>query len=410
MQVEIDFTTKVEDFVAYSGMKISYTRKALGNEFFIKSHDLLFEQGVNDVEIQTLKWNEVPCFFFMGSKSDIPFDIFAASFYLISRYEEYLPQIKDTHERFKATESLAYSNHFLEKPVVDIWAYQLLATLQQHFPDFKNKPRAYKYISTININKAFTYKHKSILRTIGGFISDLYRFQIFNIINRFAVQFNLKKDPLNTFDKIIQLKKEYNIKTIFFFLIGDYTSYDTNISIAKTKFRLLIKDMVDYARVGLQASYYTMSNNSMLKKEKELLEAVTNIPTIRTRQRYYRFSLPETYQQLIDLEVKEDYSMGYSDYAGFRASTCTPFYFYDLDFEIQTPLKIFPFAITDIMLKEDLQLTPKQSLGKIRDLKNEVKKVNGTFITVFHNDSLSGYKSWRGWQRVYASMLNIVTR
>ena len=61
----------------------------------------------------------------------------------------------------------------------------------------------------------------------------------------------------------------------------------------------------------------------------------------------------------------------------------------------------------DTTLKDYLQLTPKQSLGKIRDLKNEVKKVNGTFVTLFHNTSLSGYLEWNGWSNVYESMIKI---
>eukprot|EP01090_Pellita_catalonica_P022645 TRINITY_DN8886_c0_g1_i4.p1 TRINITY_DN8886_c0_g1~~TRINITY_DN8886_c0_g1_i4.p1 ORF type:complete len:170 (-),score=9.45 TRINITY_DN8886_c0_g1_i4:10-519(-) len=166
--------------------------------------------------------------------------------------------------------------------------------------------------------------------------------------------------------------------------------------------------MVDYARVGLHPSYYTVNNAAMLKKEKERLENITNMPIKRSRQHYLRVSLPETYQQLIDLEIDEDYSMGYTTHVGFRATTCTPFHFYDLDFEIQTPLKIFPFALMDTTLNDYMKLTPKQSLGKIRDLKNEVKAVNGTFITVFHNESLSNYLRWRGWNRLYNSMIKIV--
>ena len=34
----------------------------------------------------------------------------------------------------------------------------------------------------------------------------------------------------------------------------------------------LIKEMVDYARVGLHPSYFTMKNAALLKKEKERLE------------------------------------------------------------------------------------------------------------------------------------------
>ena len=97
--VPVDFTSKIEEFVAHNGPKMSYTKVALGNEFFVRSQGLLFEQGVSDLEVNLGKWGDVPSFFTAGSKSSIPYDIFAASFFLISRYEEYLPHVRDKHER-----------------------------------------------------------------------------------------------------------------------------------------------------------------------------------------------------------------------------------------------------------------------------------------------------------------------
>lgn len=407
--IPVSFTSKVEDFVAHNGLKLSYTKTALGSEFFIKSNDLLFEQGVNDLEINVQKWDDVPCFFATNINSSLPFDIFAASFYLITRYEEYLPHVKDTHGRFTAEQSLAFKYKFLEKPVIDIWSYKFLSLLKERFPDYTYKTRKYNYISTIDIDNAYAYKHKSFIRGFGGFFMDIFRFKLRDVWNRTAVNLNLKKDPFNTFNELLSFKKEFNIKSIFFFSIGDYTTFDTNVSASKNKYKLLIKNVQDYALVGLHPSYFTMNNASMLKKEKGRLENITNTTIKKSRQHYLRFNLPETYQQLIDLEIDEEYSMGYASNVGFRASTCTPFYFYDLDFEIQTPLKVFPFALMDTTLNDYLKLTPKQSLGKIRDLRNEIKTVNGTFITLFHNESLSDYLRWKGWKRLYESMLKIAT-
>lgn len=407
LQIPVSFTTVIEEFIAHNGLKMTYSKAPLGNEFFIRSNDLLFEQGVNDLEITVFSWDEVPCFFSAGSKSIIPFDVFAASFFLISRYEEYLPHVKDVHERFTAKQSFAYQHGFLEKPLIDIWAFKLLDTLKEKFPDYPYKTRAYKFISTVDVDNAFAYKHKSLLRTVAGFFKDLSQLKLRNVWNRFAVIVNLRKDHFNTFKKILALKKQYKHELIFFFLIGDYTTFDTNVSASKRNFKLLIKNTADYAKVGLHPSYFSMKNTAILKKEKERLEAITNRSMISSRQHYLRFSLPITYQHLIDLEIKEDYSMGYASQPGFRASTCTPFYFYDLDFEIQTPLKIIPFALMDTTLNDYLKLTPKQSIGKIRDLRNEVKAVNGTFVTLFHNESLSDYLRWKGWRSVYESMLKM---
>lgn len=408
--IPVSFTSKVEDFIAHKNLKISYTRSPLGSEFFIKCNDLLFEEGVNDMEINIQKWEDVPCFFATNPKSSIPFDIFAASFYLISRYEEYLPHVKDKHERYTADQSLAFKYKFLEKPVVDIWAYKFLDVLKEKFPNYNFKVREYNFISTVDIDNAYAYKHKNFIRSSGGFLIDFFNLRIRNFWNRLIVNLNLKKDPFNTFEKILSLKKQFNVNTLFFFSVGDYTTYDTNVSASKNRYRLLIKEIQDYASVGLHPSYFSMQKLDLLKLEKKRLESITNSNILKSRQHYLRFRLPETYQKLIDLEIEEEHSMGYASHVGFRASTCTPFYFYDLDFEIQTPLKIFPFALMDTTLNDYLKLTPKQSLGKIRDLRNEVKAVNGTFITLFHNESLSNYLRWKGWSRLYESMLKIAVQ
>ncbi len=409
LNVKVGFTNKIEEFIAYEGIKLSYTKQALGNEFFVRSNDFLSHQGIDYVEIQMSVWDDVPCFFQMNTTSPVPFDIFAASFFLLSRYEEYLPHVKDEFERFPAEESLAFQNNFLELPVVDIWAYKLRDLLQEKFPDYQFKKRNFSYISTFDIDIAYKYKYKGLVRNVGGFARDLIGLKFQDIFERFLVLFKFKRDPFDVYKRLLNLQKKYKIDTIFFFLLGDYSLYDKNISFNNLKYRMLIKDVADYVKVGLHPSFYSMKDDSKLKKEKNRLEDIVNFPITRSRQHFLRVELPETYQILVDLEVAEDYTMGYAQHYGFRAGTCTPFYFYDLDFEIQTPLKVYPFAVMDGTLKDYLKLTTKKSFDKIYQLAEEVKKVDGTFITVFHNESVSGSGRWKGWDRKYEEMIKKIS-
>lgn len=91
---KVKFTSKVEDFISFEGVKFSYAKKRLGNEVFIQKFGLLEELGINDLNFSMDLWEDVPCFFRVSSESDIPFDIFSASFYLVTRYEEYQPHVK----------------------------------------------------------------------------------------------------------------------------------------------------------------------------------------------------------------------------------------------------------------------------------------------------------------------------
>ena len=110
------------------------------------------------------------------------------------------------------------------------------------------------------------------------------------------------------------------------------------------------------------------------------------MPTKRSRQHYLRFSLPETYQNLIDLEIEEDYSMGYASNVGFRAGTCTPFLFYDLDSEIKTPLIVAPLAMTTKALEDKYDSEINKTFNAVF---NSVRSVNGTFTMLFSNTNFS---------------------
>ena len=402
----VSFTTKIEDFIGHDSLKMSYTKQPLSNELFVRNHELLFEQGLSDVVINVQDWNTTKCFFPTGEKSALPFDIFAASFYLLSRYEEYLPHVKDEYGRFTATESIAYKAGFLNQPVVDIWAYSLRAALKERFSDFTFPKRAYTVKPVIDVPMAYYFKQKGFLRTLGGSASDLFSFKLKRLYQRVLVLFGFSRDPYDTFKWIINKQKQYKFKFIVFFLIGDYSTYDKNININKKKFVSLIKSIADYSEVGLKASYLSLNDSDKLKKEKKTIESIINCELESSRNSFSKIDLPLTYRNLIALEVKQDFTMGYLDYFGFRAGTCTPFLFYDLDYEIQTPLLVNSFHCLDYtLLKYQSQLDKKQELQRLMDA---VKEVDGTFTPVFHNYSFGSDTRWYGFKQLFNQILESV--
>ena len=105
-------TQNEKEYTSHLGPKLTYSDSPFGNEPFIFASRILFEKGIEDQQINVFEWQGVPVFFGTHPKYEIPFDPLAASFYLVSRYEEYLPHIKDKHLRFSPTQSLAYQKGF----------------------------------------------------------------------------------------------------------------------------------------------------------------------------------------------------------------------------------------------------------------------------------------------------------
>lgn len=402
--IPLSITTTIEEFIAHDSLKMSYTRQPLSNEIFIRSHELLFEQGLSDLDIKVANWEDTKCFFANAEKSALPFDIFAASFYLLSRYEEYLPHVKDDFGRFTAEESLAYKHGFLQQPVVDIWAYKFKALLQNRYPEFVFQDRQYKITPVIDVPSAYAYKLKGAFRNFGGFLNDLSRFKLKKLYERYMVVFGLKNDPYDSFKYIINKQKQTVNKFMFFFLVADLSSYDKNINAQKTKFRSLIKQVGDYSKIGLKASYFALENKALLKKEKLRIESITNHELQASRQSFSKLNLPESYRNLVELEIPEDYTMGYIKNMGFRAGTCTPFFFYDLDYEIKTPLRVNTYHVLDYALLKHQSLLDKKM--KLKQIINEVKKVNGEFVSVFHNYTFGTVETWTGFKELFNLILD----
>lgn len=116
-------------------------------------------------------------------------------------------------------------------------------------------------------------------------------------------------------------------------------------------------------------------------------------------------NLPQTYRRLINLDIKEDFTMGFAQQIGFRAGTCTPFPFYDLDMDFTTKLIVNPFAVMDASLNFYMELTPDEAYQRICKLVDEVKRVDGTFMSLWHNESLSDKWDWKGWKDLYQRMI-----
>ena len=407
--VKYKFTASKEEFTAYAGAKLNYSDHAFGNELFFYASKFLFEKGIEDQNLSVFDWNGTKAFFATHPKYVFPFDPFAASFYLVSRYEEYLPHIRDEHDRYDTRESLAYQKNFLDKPLVNIWALKIKEELQKRFPGLLFAQKKYKYISTIDIDNAYAFLEKGIMRTAGGYARALVNMDFEDITLRTKVLLGVEVDPYDTFNYQLEIQKKHKFKTIYFMLLGEYGVNDKNVPPDSKKLRSLIKSLADYSEVGIHPSYGSNKNKNNFKKEVNVLNKILKRDVTKSRQHFLILKLPSTYRNLIDLDIKEDYTMGYALQVGFRASICSQFYFYDLDMEQTTPLLIHPFAVMDATLKYYMKVQPEEAMNYIKPLIEEVKAVNGTFISLWHNESLSENKLWAGWKTVYEQMAEMAS-
>ena len=404
--LEYKLTSSFDDFANFEGLKISYTKKKIDDEIHFCSADLLFETDVEGQEPGFFTWEENVVFFPVYEKESLlPFDPFAAGFFLVTRYEEYLPYMKDKFDRFDASQSVSAKHGLLQKPSVNLWAERIKKILLSKAPELKFSNRKFQFIPTIDIDSAYSYKYKGTVRTIGGFIKSLSRLDFSEILERIMVLSGIMKDPFDTYKLQLRLQKKYDLFPIYFILFAVYGKFDKNIPAYNSKFQRLAKSLADYAEVGIHPSYASNYDTDKLKLETGRLSKTLNREITKSRQHFLKLTFPNTYRNLINLDITDDYTMGYASEPGFRAGICDPFYFYDLDLETETKLKIHPFQVMEGTLKDYMYLSTEQSLIRIKNIIDEVKAVNGTFVSIWHNESLSNSRRWDGWHKVYEEMI-----
>ena len=172
--------------------------------------------------------------------------------------------------------------------------------------------------------------------------------------------------------------------------------------------RELIKYHATGYTVGIHPSWQSGDNDTLLREEIQTLENIIEQPVVYSRQHYIRMNLPGTYRKLIEQGILNDFSMGYGSINGFRASVASPFYWYDLNTEEKTTLLLFPFCFMDANSFYEQQYSPQQAFAEIREYHDIIKKVNGTMITIWHNNFFGTGKMFAGWKEVYELFLEEV--
>ncbi len=407
--LSVEFTTDAEHFRRFNGARINYTDTVLDvDALHISPASVLFENGIQPqrIPVEGTGTNTV---LYPRSSGNFPFDIFAAAFYLISRYEEYLPHKTDEYGRFTPQDSMAFKNGFLKIPIVDQWMEVLKNALTALFPELCFTARSFRFTPTYDIDMAYSYRFKGWWRNAGGFCRSLLTGDIAAARERAAVLGGQQADPFDAFNWLHDLHGRFALQPLYFFLVAQQKGrYDKNIAPTKPVMQHLIRSHSERYTIGLHPSWASGNDTRLAQQEKNLLESLAGRTIINSRQHYLRVQWPHTYRQLLRAGITHDFSMGYAGMNGFRASVTSDFHWYDLEKEVVTPLLIHPFCFMDATAYYYQKMSPALALEELLYFFNIISNVSGSMITIFHNSLLGPGCSTTAWRDMYARYCEIV--
>jgi len=382
---------------------IIYSNEKVKNQFVIRPAGLLGETGVGNVSPEVSFIGEMPLFFETEGGS-IPFDLFSAVFYMLSRYEEYLPFSPDAHGRFPGAASLAARGGFLRIPVVEIWSKYLAIELIRRYPVLTIRSNEYSALVTVDVDQPFAYRSRGFLRSMGGLVKGLAGVGA-RPAERIRTMAGEVPDPYDSFGYIEEKLKKSQSEALFFFPTGDRGEHDHNPSFRDRDYCEIIRRYDRIYGSGLHSSYRSAGRIRTLKTEAERYSSITGHLPVKVRQHWLLLKMPDTYRDFSEAGMTHDYTMGYHDEPGFRAGIARPFPFYDLATERATGLTVVPFQVMDVTLRKYMHLQPEAALEVIRTLIAATRDAGGLFVSIWHNTSLNECNGWEGWRALFEEML-----
>lgn len=377
-------TNSKPEFIDFKGYKFSYASAPVSNELFFQSYGLLEETGLDNLIIKTFEWENIKCFFKVGKKSAIPFDIFSAIFFLLSRYEEYMPHSSDNLSHFRYHESFAYKENFLETPIIDIWIEKLVSVLKNKI-NLKCKINSNNQKASIIISSLHTYKYtnKYPFESYMIWFKNLINLNLWEVIEHFFVLLKIIPDPWEIDNQVKNLLISLKTKVLFFFPFSSNSFFNNETPKTNEYFKTYIKDFFDIFKIGLLPSNNAIKKLKTFELENSNISNLvhTKINGILLKEGLNKIS--EDYKNLISMDEATDFSMGYIDAFGYRASTCTSFFFYDLSSETKTSLTVTPFCAHQRLI-ESTELN--KVIDKIQNFNEISKKYSGCFSIILNNE------------------------
>lgn len=384
---------------------LNYSGKQIPDSYQIHPHGILFEKDIQNYDIPfTYRSDKYLVNVFPTEFDDLGFDIFSASFYFASRYEEYRKFEADQHGRYISKNSLQSKIGILKRPIINIWVEELKKELESKWNITFPTSRPFETINTIDIDVAFAYRAKGAIRGTGGLGKEILSGDFSSAKKRLAAVRDKEQDPFDSYDYIQKTAEKYSVKSICFLLLGDYKKpYDTSNDHSSEAYKQLVERLSHFSSLGIHPSYNSYLNDGKLNKEIGRLKSLIQSEELIARKHFLRLSIPDSYRLMVNAGITHDYTMGYADQIGFRAGLCTPFTAFDILQDCELKITIHPFAYMDGTLREYLDLSIDEAKEEVQFLKEEVKNVNGEFMGIWHNTSLTNAGEWKGWTAVYES-------
>lgn len=403
--LEVRFMADLHGLRSAEGPGLAYSESPVQGALWVVPHGWLQETGTAAIDPVVRESADGPLLF-PTDKGDLHFDPFAAAFFALSRHEEWGDLPADAHGRPLTRALHAVRRGYAQRPVVDEWAHMLLERWRVRHPVAPSPERRYRQVVTVDLDNGFKYRGRSWWRTLGSWSRDALRGDGFALAERLRVLLGRAHDPYQLGDDTLAWLGDGADRVLFFVLAADRGPWDHAVPVLHGGYAEYLRGLARRFEIGIHPSYRTSAQPGLTAQERSRLAHVIGRPVTLSRQHFLRFRTPRTFRELVGMGVAEEHSMGYHDLPGFRAGTCTPYPWFDLERNEPTALMVHPFTVMDNTLRDKLHLAPEKAVEAVLPLIQSVKRVRGTFTGLWHESFLAPTGPSAAWREAVRRIIH----
>lgn len=331
-------------------------------------------------------------------------DLLGSAFYLLARVEETATLQRDEHGRVPARASLVARLGFLERPLVDEYAEILLAAMRRVWPRISPKRPTFKLEISHDVDSPGHYAFRGwgqVLRSAAadllhrGGVKEAVRGVEIWLASRNAID---DRDPHNTFSWIMDQVEAVGAKSTFYFLAGGNDPiYDGSYELGDERIRGLMESVHRRGHtIGLHPSYRAPEDPELMVGEvSRMRETLASLGIHQTglgcRLHYLRWPGPRIWNEMAELGLAHDATLGFADHIGFRSGTAHSYWAFDIERRVELPLEVRPLVAMECSLMDDCYMglgTTEAAFERLAEGRNACLRVGGTFSLLWHNSRL----------------------
>jgi hypothetical protein len=335
-------------------------------------------------------------------------DIFGSAFFMLSRYEEFVIQDKDEHNRFSATSSIAYKANFLERPIINEYLEILWCCIHSLWPEIQRKKRTFRKLISCDVDHPYDLVDYSLKRIILRVGARLIRDRNPLLALYDGLNYLFTKVGSNHFDQyrsnidwMIRVNKKHGNKVAFYFIpIQTDPVKDDKTDIKSKRISALLRHIDQSGHeVGIHPGYNSYKSPDIFKQSVDILKDACqsvgiDISSLGGRQHYLRFDIDQTPLLWQENGLVYDSSLFYADRPGFRAGVCYEFTMYSLSERKKMALKQRPLIIMDHAVIKNKSDDVSCIVNRVNIFRSICEKYNGDFTLLWHNSSF-GKKAYK---------------